>query len=88
MMHGESIIKLPVYVDSLLSVRSLFRYHNCARELSLVQFVLSGCHAMPLLQYVLVVLSAGNYPSEFEGNGTSPASAVAKNVWRYTSVPQ
>jgi hypothetical protein len=65
-----------------------FSSNNCARELSLVKTVLSGCHAMPRFQCVLVVLSAGNDTSEVEVNSITRTIAVEKNVWDCTSTPQ
>jgi hypothetical protein len=47
-----------------------------------------SCHAIPRIQYVPVVLSAENFSSEFEINGTFPSNAFAENVWRYTSSAQ
>jgi hypothetical protein len=69
-------------VTSLRSRRKWFVFHNWATEHPSVQFVLSGCHTMPSIQYIPVDLPAGNYPSEVEVNGTSPSSAVAENAWR------
>ena len=55
---------------SLWSVETWMGSNICARELSLAKSLPSGCHAMPRLQCIPVVLSAGNYPSEFEVNAS------------------
>jgi len=65
--------KFSMYCD--WSERTWFASHNSVRELSFFQSVLSDCHAMPWIQYVPVVLSAGHYPTEVDVNGTSPSSA-------------
>ena len=50
---------------SLWAVRTRLGSHNCARELSLVQSILSGCHSLPRMHCVPIVLSAGKNRSEF-----------------------
>ena len=73
---------------SLRSVLTWFGSHNCARVLSFIQFVPSGCHAMPRMHCIAVeVFFAGKYPPEFEVKGISPSSAVIENAWKYISDP-
>ena len=69
-------------VTNKISGRTWFGSHNCAREFSFVQSVLSGCLVLSPIQCVPVVLSAGKYPSEVEVSGRSPSSAFAENSWR------
>ena len=52
-------------VASLRSERTWLDFHNCAREISLVQTVLSGCHAMPRIQYQPMVFLCGNIRRTF-----------------------
>jgi hypothetical protein len=68
------------YVDYPAVWTNVVSFHNCAREIPLVQSVLSGCHSLPRIQYVPAVHSAGNYSSDLEVNCTSPSSAVADNA--------
>jgi hypothetical protein len=62
-------------LTTLRSGGTWFGSHNCARELSLVQSVLSGCHSTPRIQYIPAVLSAGKHASSIEVNGISSPSA-------------
>jgi hypothetical protein len=49
-------------------------------ELHLVQTVLSGCHALPRIQYVTVVLPVAKCAPEGDVNGRSATSAIAENA--------
>jgi hypothetical protein len=53
-------------------------------EPSLVQTVLSGCHALPRIRYVTVVLSVAKCATEGDVNDRSATSAIAENAWRDT----
>jgi len=75
-------------LTTLRSGRTWFGSHNRAREIPLVQSVLSGCYSVPRIQYVPAVPSAGYYPSELEVNCISPSSAVTENAWRYIGTAQ
>ena len=67
-------------VTSLRCGRTWFDSHNCGENVLLFDSSFLSFNAIARIQYVLVFLQRGKYPSKVEVNGTSPSSAARECV--------